>query len=225
MASSGSATASAYSHSDMDLQFLKSADRCSSIVPLPLDLFPRPDPTNESQKSSESSCFRFFDLTKYSRDEATAFAAMDLIPKDAVRLSSYFCVGPLHGTRLKQRKRRGLPTTSPDVIRRPKRRTKNCTGSTDGGPFLPGTHAEGNEGLNGGHGILDRELTSQRPVGQGSKSTTQSTLSMVLRDKNCSDGGTFLLPLGNRLSMLQNLRKELLSVRQRCPSSSQQFFQ
>ncbi|OQV18081.1 hypothetical protein BV898_07852 [Hypsibius exemplaris] len=203
----------------MDLQFLKSADRCSSIVPLPLDLFPRPDPTNESQKSSESSCFRFFDLTK-----ATAFAAMDLIPKDAVRLSSYFCVGPLHGTRLKQRKRRGLPTTSPDVIRRPKRRTKNCTGSPDGGPFLPGTHAEGNEGLNGGHGILDRELTSQRPGRPRKQEHHPKYIVDGLEGQNCSDGGTFLLPLGNRLSMLQNLRKEFAQraakMSEQQPSSS-----
>ncbi|XP_055343592.1 uncharacterized protein LOC129591801 [Paramacrobiotus metropolitanus] len=53
--------------------------------PLPLALFPRPDPHKEQYESACFPCFKYYDLNKYSLQDAIRLSAMDIIPKDALK--------------------------------------------------------------------------------------------------------------------------------------------
>ena len=55
--------------------------------PLPYDLFPGPDAfaEQERQNAARFPCFKYYDLSVYTLEEARKLSAIDLIPKDALK--------------------------------------------------------------------------------------------------------------------------------------------
>ncbi|OQV16450.1 hypothetical protein BV898_09441 [Hypsibius exemplaris] len=70
---------------DDDLLSHYASPKCI-FEPLPRDLFPGPETflEEERQNAARFPCFKYYDLTKYSVDDARRLSAMDLIPKEAL---------------------------------------------------------------------------------------------------------------------------------------------